>query len=47
MPDALVDQLADPGRLVAPVRSRMTLVVLRDGARTVSRHGSYRFVPLL
>ena len=47
MPVALLDQLADPGRLVAPVRSRMTLVVQRDGEREVSHHGSYRFVPLL
>ena len=47
MPGPLLDQLADPGRLVVPVRSRMTLVVQRDGEREVSRHGSYRFVPLL
>ena len=47
MPVALLDQLADPGRLVAPVRSRMTLVVQRDGEREISHHGSYRFVPLL
>ena len=38
---------ATAGRLVVPVRSRMTLVVQRDGDREVSRHGSYRFVPLL
>ncbi len=47
MPGPLLDQLADPGRLVVPVRSRMTLVVLRDGEREVSHHGTYRFVPLL
>ena len=47
LPEPLVDQLADPGRLVVPVRSTMTLVVQRDGDRVVSEHGSYRFVPLL
>ena len=47
MPGPLLDQLADPGRLVVPVRSRMTLVVQRDGEREVSHHGAYRFVPLL
>ena len=47
MPEPLIDQLADPGRLVVPVRSKMTLVVLHDGEREVSGHGAYRFVPLL
>jgi protein-L-isoaspartate(D-aspartate) O-methyltransferase len=46
LPQALLDQLADPGRLVAPVAGRMSLVVLEDGATRVSEHGYYRFVPL-
>ncbi|MDQ6934669.1 MAG: protein-L-isoaspartate O-methyltransferase [Actinomycetota bacterium] len=46
LPDELLDTLADPGRLVIPVRGEMVLVV-RDGGRLkTSRHGSYRFVPL-
>jgi protein-L-isoaspartate(D-aspartate) O-methyltransferase len=46
LPQALVDQLADGGRLVIPVSGTMTLVV-RDGDDTTqTRHGSYRFVPL-
>jgi protein-L-isoaspartate(D-aspartate) O-methyltransferase len=46
LPDDLVDQLADGGRLVVPVGHEMSLVV-RDGARLHrSAHGSYRFVPL-
>lgn len=46
MPSALRGQLADPGRLVIPVDGTMTLVVRADGHDAVSRHGSYRFVPL-
>ncbi|HET8987508.1 MAG TPA: protein-L-isoaspartate O-methyltransferase [Humibacillus sp.] len=46
LPQALVDQLADPGRLVAPVAGRMALVVLEGGAIRVTKHGYYRFVPL-
>jgi protein-L-isoaspartate(D-aspartate) O-methyltransferase len=46
LPQDLVDQLADGGRMVIPVRGTMTLVV-RDGQETtVTHHGSYRFVPL-
>ena len=46
LPAALVDQLADGGRLVVPVAGTMRLVV-RSGADVVtSEHGSYRFVPL-
>jgi len=46
LPQQLVDQLADGGRLVIPVRGTMTLVT-RDGETTrQSHHGSYRFVPL-
>ena len=46
LPQQLVDQLADGGRLVIPVRGTMTLVT-RDGDETTeTHHGSYRFVPL-
>lgn len=46
LPDQLVAQVADGGRMVIPVASTMLLVV-RDGADVeVSRHGGYRFVPL-
>jgi protein-L-isoaspartate(D-aspartate) O-methyltransferase len=46
LPQQLLDQLAEGGRMVIPVRGTMTLVV-RDGEDThVTRHGSYRFVPL-
>jgi len=46
LPEALVGQLVDGGRMVIPVAGTM-LVVTRSGAtRTVTRHGSYRFVPL-
>ena len=44
LPSALVDQLADDGRLVIPVAGRM-LLVTNPGGR-VSEHGRYRFVPL-
>jgi protein-L-isoaspartate(D-aspartate) O-methyltransferase len=46
MPGELLDQLADPGRLVVPVEGWMTLVVRADGRDEVTRHGTYRFVPL-
>jgi protein-L-isoaspartate(D-aspartate) O-methyltransferase len=46
MPQALVDQLADDGRMVVPVRSTMLLVVRRGEETEVTEHGSYRFVPL-
>jgi protein-L-isoaspartate(D-aspartate) O-methyltransferase len=46
MPDALVAQLADGGRLVVPVRTTMHLVVRRGAAVTVTTHGEYVFVPL-
>ena len=44
LPAALVDQLADDGRLVIPVAGTM-LLVTNPGTR-VSEHGLYRFVPL-
>jgi protein-L-isoaspartate(D-aspartate) O-methyltransferase len=46
LPRALLDQLADSGRLVVPVNGTMTLVVRTQGYDDVSRHGNYRFVPL-
>jgi protein-L-isoaspartate(D-aspartate) O-methyltransferase len=47
LPGSLVEQLADEGRIVLPVRGTMTLGV-RDGDRLeITEHGSYRFVPLL
>ncbi|GAA5159693.1 protein-L-isoaspartate O-methyltransferase [Ornithinimicrobium tianjinense] len=47
VPDELVDQLADGGRLVVPVQGRM-LVVDRSGQHvtTTTAPGYYRFVPL-
>ena len=44
LPDQLVEQLGDPGRLVIPVAGTM-LLVTNPGRRT-SKHGRYRFVPL-
>ncbi len=50
LPRELVDQLVtadgSPGRLVVPVAGEMTLVV-RGSSEQVTRHGRYRFVPLL
>lgn len=50
LPRELVEQLAagdaSPGRLVVPVAGEMTLVV-RGDVEQVTRHGRYRFVPLL
>lgn len=46
LPAELIEQLGDPGRLVLPVDSVMTLVE-RDGEVRVSHHGRYRFVPLV
>ena len=46
LPDELVEQLVDGGRMVIPVRGTM-LVVVREGDDVeVTRHGGYRFVPL-
>jgi protein-L-isoaspartate(D-aspartate) O-methyltransferase len=47
MPRELLDQLADPGRMVLPVAGVMTLVARGGGEDLVSEHGHYRFVPLL
>lgn len=46
LPRALLDQLADDGRMVIPVDNWLTLVELAGGAVRTSRHGPYRFVPL-
>lgn len=46
LPQPLIDQLAEGGRLVVPVRGALLLAVRQgEGVRT-SRHGYYRFVPL-
>jgi protein-L-isoaspartate(D-aspartate) O-methyltransferase len=50
LPRALLEQLADGGRLVAPIRDRDERLVVprRVGARFErSEHGSVRFVPLV
>jgi protein-L-isoaspartate(D-aspartate) O-methyltransferase len=48
LPDELVAQLADDGRLVVPVGRQMTLVVREGGGPpTISTHGEYLFVPLI
>jgi protein-L-isoaspartate(D-aspartate) O-methyltransferase len=47
IPEDLLDQLGDPGRMVLPVAGRMTRVIRRDGDDEISEHGHYRFVPLL
>lgn len=47
MPGALVAQLAEGGRMVAPVAGRMTVVDVRRGQpRAVEDFGRYAFVPL-
>lgn len=47
LPEELVRQLADGGRLVVPVAGTMLLVVRWGDERVVTEHGSYRFVPLV
>ena len=46
LPQELVDQLADGGRLVIPVRGTMNLVRREGEENRVTHHGYYRFVPL-
>ena len=46
LPDELVAQIADGGRMVIPVTGTMLLVVRNGDDVEVTRHGSYRFVPL-
>lgn len=47
LPEALLDQLADGGVLVLPVAGEMTRVRRDSGGARLSRHGRYRFVPLI
>lgn len=47
LPQALVDQLADGGRMVVPVAGEMVVVDRRGDDVTVRREGHYRFVPLV
>ena len=47
LPEELVRQLVDGGRLVVPVASTMLLVVRSGEDRVVTEHGGYRFVPLV
>lgn len=46
LPQQLVDQVADGGRMVIPVAGTMLLVVRNGRDVEVTRHGGYRFVPL-
>ncbi len=46
LPQELVDQVADGGRMVIPVSGTMLLVVRAGDDVRVTRHGGYRFVPL-
>lgn len=46
LPDDLVEQLADGGRLVIPVCQEMWVVDRHGDRYERSSHGSYRFVPL-
>ncbi len=47
LPHALVEQLAEDGRIVVPVRGTMMLGIRTGSSLETSAHGSYRFVPLL
>jgi protein-L-isoaspartate(D-aspartate) O-methyltransferase len=46
LPEELVAQLGDDGRMVVPVNGVMLLVEKVAGSTQVSEHGFYRFVPL-
>lgn len=46
IPDELVDQLTEDGRMVIPVAGRMLLVHRAAEGVEVTTHGEYRFVPL-
>lgn len=46
LPQELVDQVVDGGRMVIPVAGTMLLVIRRGDDIEVTRHGGYRFVPL-
>lgn len=45
LPEDLLGQLGDGGRLVVPVGGTMTLVVRSGTDLVITEHGSYRFVP--
>ena len=47
LPTELVSQLGEEARMVLPVAGEMLLVQQASGSVQVSRHGRYRFVPLL
>lgn len=47
VPQQLFDQLAEGGVMVIPVNSVMLKVVKKDGRAVVTRHGLFRFVPLV
>ncbi len=46
LPEELVGQLGDDGRLVVPVNGEMLLVRRTPGGTETTSHGQYRFVPL-
>ena len=46
LPDELVEQLVEGGRMVIPVYGTMLVVVREADGAEVTRHGGYRFVPL-
>lgn len=46
IPDDLITQLADGGRMVVPVRGEMLRVVAAPEGPQITRHGYYSFVPL-
>ncbi len=47
LPEQLVHQLSDGGRLVVPVSGTLLLVERWGPHRRISEHGGYRFVPLI
>jgi protein-L-isoaspartate(D-aspartate) O-methyltransferase len=47
IPEQLLEQLGDPGRIELPVNGVMTCVERAHGHDHVTVHGHYRFVPLV
>jgi len=47
LPEELVDQLGDEGRMVVPVNGTMVVVARPGMERVITEHGRYRFVPLV